>query len=64
MPLAGTAETLAAAIATAVSSNSENTEAVKTDWKKVAEAIISHVITNAVVVGSADGKPLEMGRIT
>lgn len=64
MPLTGTHEVLAAKIAKEVASNSENQEVVKTDWAKVANIIFEHFVTNAVVTGTCDGKPLVLGKVT
>ncbi len=64
MPLAGTEEKLAKVIAKAVASDTENQATVQADWKKVAAAIIDHLVAETLITGTCDGKPLTLGKIT
>ena len=64
MPLLGTEKKLAKELAKQVSSDPENQALVEADWEKVAKKIIDHLIANAVITGSCDGKPLLRGKIT
>lgn len=62
MPLNGTEDALANALAAAAAA-AEGDE--KEAWKKVAEVIISHITANALVTGSTpNGGPLVGGKIT
>jgi len=64
MPLAGTEKKLAKQLANVIASDSENQTVVEADWEKVAKKIIDHLVANAVITGTCDGKPLAEGKIT
>jgi len=64
MPLAGTEKKLAKQLANVIASDSENQAVVESDWEKVAKKIIDHLVANAVITGTCDGKPLAEGKIT
>jgi len=64
MPLAGTEKKLAKQLANVIASDSENQAVVEADWEKVAKKIIDHLVANAVITGTCDGKPLAEGKIT
>ena len=64
MPLSGSGKKLAKELAKQLSSDPENQSLVEADWEKVAKTIIDHLIANALITGSCDGKPLLEGKIT
>ena len=61
MPLAGTENALADALHAAATATSGDAKAA---WKKVAEILIRHITSNALVTGTTPNGPLTNGKVT
>ena len=64
MPLANTQEALAEKLAKAIATNKDHIPYLTKEWKKIAGVIITHLVENSVITGTADGNPLIDGKIT